>query len=177
MIKRQFADTQSPKCVASTASRTNPSSGKGALCAVRSGQPLAPIDVVAVCTNPTLSIYLAGVLQRLRWTVEEVRTVAAAMELLADHRAAVVVCESTLRDGTWADLADRLNLLPMAPALVVVEDTGVSTGEIEALGGFGSLSRPLREADVIWTVASAWHMWMNSAESRQSAEGVNCSGG
>ena len=82
-----------------------------------------------------------------------------------------------MRDGTWADLADRLNLLPMAPALVVVEDTGVSTGEIEALGGFGSLSRPLREADVIWTVASAWHMWMNSAESRQSAEGVSCSGG
>ena len=82
MIKRQFEDTQSPKCVASPASRTNSSGGKGALCAVRSGQPLAPIDVVAVCTNPTLSIYLAGVLQRLRWTVEEVRTVAAAMELL-----------------------------------------------------------------------------------------------
>ena len=178
MIISPIKDSQSFELTASGTNRNPNIRDRRATGGIASeGRSLASIDVLAVCTNPELSIYLAGVLQPFRWTVEEVRSVAEAHDLLCSRPAAVVVCESTLGDGPWTDLADHLRLLPMAPELVVVEDDNVSAGEVEALGGFGTISRPLREADVIWTLASAWHMWMNGAEASQGAGGATWSGG
>jgi hypothetical protein len=177
MITTQIQDALSRDCPVSTPDR-NPSIGdRRASGGHSSDRSIVSIDVLAVCTNPELSIYLSGVLQPFRWTVEEVRSVAEARDMLCSRPAAVVVCESALRDGSWTDLADHLRLLPMAPELIVVEDDNVPAGEVEALGGFGTISRPLREADVIWTLASAWHMWMNGAEAGQASGGATCSGG
>lgn len=177
MTRPQIQGTLSHDCPASIPDRIPNAGASRTTDAVVSASCLCSIDVLAVCTNPALSIYLAGVLQAFRWTVEELRTVGEAHKLLRECRAAVLVCESTLRDGSWTDMADQLRLLPTAPELIVVEDENVSAGEVEALGGFGTISRPLREADVIWTLASAWHAWMNRTESSQTSGGVTCSGG
>lgn len=177
MITRRIEVSPFLECPVSTINRHPASSGKRTTGAFGSGRSLASIDVLAVCSNPALSFCLSGALQPFRWNLEEVRTVAGARDILSNHRTAVVVCESMLQDGSWTDLASHLRLLPIAPGLIVVEDDSISAGEVETLGGFGTLSMPLREADVIWTLASAWHMWMREAEAHESAGGVPCSGG
>lgn len=177
MITRRIEVPPFLECPVSTIDSHPAPSGKRTTGAIGSGRSLASIDVLAVCSNPALSFCLSGALQPFRWNLEEVRTVAGARDILSNQRTAVVVCESMLRDGPWTDLAGHLRLLPNSPGLIVVEDDSVSAGEVEALGGFGTLSTPLREADVIWTLASAWHMWMSKAEEHESARGVPCSGG
>ena len=140
-------------------------------------QPAARIDVLLICTNPILSLYVAGVVQPFRWTVEEFRTMTEAMDAMERGRTAVVVCEETVLDGTWADVAQKLAGLSFAPALVVVGDDSDLREEVEASGGFGSIVRPLREGDVLWMIASAWHSWMSNFEDACSKQGVTCPGG
>jgi hypothetical protein len=43
--------------------------------------------------------------------------------------------------------------------LIVIGDDPAIAQEVVALGGFDLLVRPLRESDIVWSVASAWHAW------------------
>lgn len=177
MISRQIERTAVMGCPVTRTAESGAMGGRWAAGALAHEETPAVIDVLAVCTSPALSVYLAGVVQPFRWALDEVRTVAEALEVLDKHRTAVVVCESTLGDGTWRDLAGDLRGLRSAPALIVVEDDSLASGEVEAAGGFGTISMQHREADVIWTLASAWHMWTSEAEVRRSIGGAACSGG
>ncbi len=118
------------------------------------------IDILTISDNPTLSVYLSGLFQKSGWAIARARTCEAGISFLRDNRAAVAVCEESLPDGFWHDAAVALNSIPDAAALVVVGDDQSLVHEVLALGGFDALVRPLREADVVWTIASAWHAWM-----------------
>jgi DNA-binding NtrC family response regulator len=123
-------------------------------------QPSREIDILTISDNPTLSVYLSSLFQKSGWALARTRTWAEGISFLERNRAAVVVCEESLPDGFWHDLAVALSSLPDAPALVVVGDDHSLVHEVLALGGFDVLVRPLRESDVVWTIASAWHAWM-----------------
>lgn len=137
-------------------------------------QPSGATDIVTISGNPTLGVYLSGLFQKSGWTIARTRTCADGVSFVRDNRAAVAVCEETLPDGCWYDAAAALNSLPDAPALIVIGDDPAIAQEVEALGGFDALVRPLREAEVVWSIASAWHAWMRRRESGGSG-GYRCS--
>lgn len=123
-------------------------------------QPSRSIDILTISDNPALSVYLSGLFEKCGWTMVRVQTCEAGMSFLRENRAAVAVCDESLPDGFWHDAAAAFSSLPNAPALVVVSDDQSLVHEVLTLGGFDLLVRPLRESDVVWTVASAWHDWM-----------------
>jgi len=138
-------------------------------------QPSRATDIVTISANPTLGVYLSGLFQKSGWTIARTRTCADGLSFLRDKRAAVAVCEETLPDGWWYDAATPLNSLPDAPALIVIGDDPAISHEVMALGGFDALIRPLRESEVVWSIASAWHAWMKRREGGASG-GYRCSG-
>lgn len=131
-------------------------------------QPSGAIDILTISDNPTLSVYLAELFHKSRWTIGRARTCQEAVELMKTNRAAVAVCEERLPDGFWQDAAAALNSLPNAPTLIVLGNDPLLVDEVLALGGFDVLVRPLRESEVVWTIASAWHAWMKRFEATGS---------
>ena len=125
------------------------------------------IDILTISDNPTLSVYLSGLFQNSGWAIARARTCQTGISFLRHNTAAVAVCEEILPDGYWHDAAAALQSVPEAPALVVVGDDHSLVHEVLALGGFGVLVRPLREVDVVWTIASAWHAWMKRFEASE----------
>ncbi len=138
-------------------------------------QPSRAVDILTISDNPTLSVYLSGLFQEPGWTIARARTCAAGAAFVRDNRAAVAVCEEALPDGFWYDAAVALSSVREAPALVVIGDDQSLVREVLALGGFDALVRPLRESDVVWTIASAWHAWMKRFEGGGSGA-PRCSG-
>ena len=122
-------------------------------------QPSSAVDILTISDNPTLSVYLSGLFHRSGWTIARARTGRESVSFLKNNRAAVALCEESLPDGFWHDTAVALSSLPDAPALIVVSSERSLVHEVLALGGFDVLVRPLRESDVVWTIASAWHAW------------------
>ncbi len=131
-------------------------------------------DILTIGANPTPVVYLSGLFQRFGWTVRPLMSLEDAVEFLQEHNAAVAIFEDALPDGTWQDAATILNSFPNAPMFVVIGSDRTLLDEVLAVGGFDVLTRPLRESDVVWTVASAWHQWMKRFQS-QDTGGPRCS--
>ncbi len=127
-------------------------------------RPSTATDVLCIGANPILAVYLAGLFEKFGWTVRLSADLGEARDFLADHRAAVVICEESLPDAAWQEAVFTLDAIPDPPMLVVIGRDKSLLDEVLALGGFDVLTRPLREAEVIWTVASAWHHWMKRME-------------
>jgi hypothetical protein len=134
---------------------------------IQDQQPSSAIDILTISDNPTLSVYVSGLFHRSGWTIAHARTCREGVSFLKNNRAAVAVCEESLPDGFWHETAVALSALPDAPALIVVSSDPSLLHEVVALGGFDVLVRPLREADVVWTVASAWHAWRKRFEATE----------
>lgn len=139
-----------------------------------SRRPSGITDILIVSSNTTPVLYLSGLFQRNRWKIHRSRSLEDAVEFLQQHKAAVAICEETLPDGTWRDAARTLNSLPNGPMLVVIGSDRALSHEVLDSGGFDVLTRPLREAEVTWTVASAWHQWMKRFQGQETG-GTRCS--
>ena len=137
-------------------------------------RPSAVVDVLSVGANPTLTVYLSGLFERFGWTVRRAANLEEAGEFLQKNRAVVAICEEALPDAHWQDALWALNAIPDAPMFVLIGSDKTLLDELLASGGFDVLTRPLREAEVIWTVASAWHEWMKRFENPDSG-GARCS--
>ena len=131
-------------------------------------------DVLSVGANATLHVYLSGLFQRFRWIVRHDTSFDDALRSIRQTATAVVVCEEQLPDGSWQGWASDVRSIPDAPELIVIGDDRALRNEVLALGGFDALTRPLREADVVWAVASAWHQWRKRFED-QGGGGLPCS--
>lgn len=145
-----------------------------AACA-HSHQPGSAAEILTISDNPTLALYLSGLFEQCGWTIARTHSCGAGLSFLRENRAAVAVCEEVLPDGSWQDAAAALGSLPDAPALVVVGEDEALGREVSALGGFDVLVRPLRQSDVVWTIASAWHAWKKRCEAGGNG-GLPCSG-
>lgn len=138
-------------------------------------KPSGVADILTIGSNPTLVLYLSDLFQRFRWTIRRSADLEEASRFLENNRAAVAICEEVLPDALWQDALRTLHPLPGAPVLIVVGSSRDLVAEVVAMGGFDALTYPLREAEVIWTVASAWHQWMKRYEA-QGSGGQPCSG-
>lgn len=138
-------------------------------------QPSRTTDILTIGLQPALAVYLSRLFQQSWWTLTGAHTCADGVSFVRGNRTAVAVCEEVLPDGSWQDAAVALNSVTDAPALVVIGDNPALVQDVPALGGFDSLVRPLREIDVLWTIASAWHAWMNRFEAGGNGA-PSCSG-
>jgi DNA-binding NtrC family response regulator len=130
-------------------------------CKPRRSRPAGVTDILTIGATPTLAAYLSGLFQQFGWTLHLSVSCESAVEFLGTNKAAVAICEEALPDAGWQAAARILNSVPHAPMFVVIGSDKPLLDEVLAIGGFDVLTRPLREAEVIWTVASAWHQWMN----------------
>ncbi len=137
-------------------------------------KPAVVTDILSVAANATLHVYLSGLFQKFHWTVNHDMSFVNALHSIRERATAVVVCEEQLPDGSWQSWAESLRSAPNAPELIVVGNDRSLRSEVLALGGFDALTRPLREADVVWAVASAWHQWWKRFED-QGGGGLPCS--
>jgi hypothetical protein len=140
----------------------------------RQERPSAVADVLSIGANPTVTIYLSGLFEKFGWTVHRAANLEQTGEFLQMNRAAVAICEEALPDAEWQDAFWALNAVADAPMFVLIGDDMALLDEVLALGGFDVLTRPLREAEVIWTVASAWHQWMKRLKNADGG-GSRCS--
>ncbi|MCC7175355.1 MAG: hypothetical protein IT159_09175 [Bryobacterales bacterium] len=140
----------------------------------RRRNPAVVTDVLSVGDNATLHVYLSDLFQRLRWVVGYDMSFGEALHSIRHTPTAVIVCEEHLPDGSWRSWVNKLRSVPDAPELIVVGDDRSLRSEVLELGGFDTLMRPLREADVVWAVASAWHQWRKRFED-QGDGGPPCS--
>lgn len=132
-------------------------------------------DLLTVGPNLTLAAYLSALFQPSGWTIVRTLDIAAGLDFLRTNPTAVAVFEEVLPSGDWRDAAAAFASILDAPSLIVVGDDHSLTPEVLGAGGFDALIRPLRESDVVWTVASAWHAWIKRHEGVE--KGVHrCSG-
>lgn len=131
-------------------------------------------DILCIGADPTLAAYLSGLFQPFGWTIRCSVSPEEVGEFLESNGGAVAVCEEALPGATWQDVLSIVNSVPGAPMFVVVGSDRTLLDEVLALGGFDVLTRPLRDAEVIWTIASAWHQWMKRFESQHTG-GTRCS--
>jgi DNA-binding response OmpR family regulator len=105
--------------------------------------------------------FLAYRFKEAEWTLHTAHTYREALAELSWNRVPVVLCECPLPDGNWKDVLSQLAPLPDRPRLIVFSrhaDEGLWT-EVLNLGGFDLLATPFRDAELVFTVGSAWRDW------------------
>lgn len=154
-------------------SRPAPDRESGSYNAYQS-RPSMAVDILSIGANPALTAYMSRLFQRFGWTIRTSASLDEVRVFLENNRAAVAVCEESWLEGGWQDVLAIVNSIPNGPKLVVIGNGEDLVDEVAALGGFDALMPPLDNAEVIWSVASAWRDWMESFESPQT-RGPRCS--
>jgi len=129
-------------------------------------------DVLVISNSDGAGASIISLFSRSGWTVDTVSDCSGAISFVNDRRAAVAVCDESLIDGSWQDLAVAFSTIPHAPALIVISDDRVLSRDVVALGGFDVLARRLDPEEVLWSVASAWHEWWKRHETADG--GARC---
>jgi FixJ family two-component response regulator len=86
----------------------------------------------------------------------------------------VVICERSLPDGDWETmLADTIQLA-YRPRLIVTSRAADNRFWADVLhrGGYDLLAEPLRGAEVLWVVQSAWETWRQEQQKGHAATAV-----
>jgi DNA-binding NtrC family response regulator len=106
--------------------------------------------ILSISPNAEDSAALRRIADDTHWRVWSVRTCCEALERLASERFAVVLCESTLEDGSWKDILGQLGTGAGAPPLVVTSRLADANlwAEVLNLGGYDVLAKPFEARDV-----------------------------
>ena len=109
-----------------------------------------------------------------RWTQFQVRDLPSPLTLLQKHDIAVVLCERDLTPGSWIDILENIRHLPHSPSLIVTSrlaDDGLWREALN-LGAWDVLRKPFGRSEVIRSVKSAWHHWLQpNSTARPGYEG------
>ena len=96
------------------------------------------------------------------------RDINSALMLLQKHDIAVVLCERDLLLGTWIDVLEHINALPIPPSLIVTSRLADEQLWAEALnlGAWDVLAKPFDRSEVVRCVESARRHWENQIQIR-----------
>ncbi len=128
------------------------------------GHTSAPERVVTILAVSGLQEdhnWLGEVVRHSNWRMLSARSCSEACEILNSERVPVVVCESSLPDGNWRSLLDRLAQCAGRPLLIVTSRQADDRlwAEVLNLGGYDVLPKPFDKSEVVRVVGSAWLHW------------------
>ncbi len=116
------------------------------------------ITILAVSPHDDDHVTLLTIFSHRNWRIERARAYGEARRKLRDSKAAVVICERDLPDGTWKDVLYELARMDNAPPLIVMSRSADDQvwAEVLNLGGYDVLQKPLEPSEVRRAVAMAW---------------------
>jgi DNA-binding response OmpR family regulator len=131
--------------------------------------------VVALSISPIVDdhLMLQGIFAHSdvqpKWSIQPVSSLVAALPILRENQASIVLAERELSPGTWRDVLDEIGTLPDPPLLIVTSRLADEHLWAEALnlGAFDVLAKPFQASEVTRTLALAWRHW-------QDRHGVHC---
>jgi len=96
-----------------------------------------------------------------RWTLHRSKTLKSALNVLAEGKIPIVLCERDLLPGTWRDLLEQISLSPKPPFLIVTSRLADCHLWAEALnlGAYDVLAKPFDTDEVVHSVSLAWLQW------------------
>jgi FixJ family two-component response regulator len=110
-----------------------------------------------------------SVFDQFPWRTHHVRNCLETF--LAVHCAIprVIVCERDLPDGSWKDILEIADSMPVPAPLIVTSRLADDYLWVEVLnlGGYDVLGKPLDKQEVSRTVNLAWHHWASRRDSAQ----------
>jgi DNA-binding response OmpR family regulator len=91
------------------------------------------------------------------WNIHEAHDVQDVEQFFRSGRAEVILCHSSLADGSWKDILERVSDLPSPPHLVVTSETADEFlwAEVLNLGGYDVIAQPFWKPEVVRTLNSA----------------------
>jgi DNA-binding NtrC family response regulator len=137
-------------------------------------ETVVPEKLTVLSISPVEEDHLAleAILGHSTTVVFKARDINSALMLLQKHDIAVVLCERDLVLGTWIDVLEHINPLPIPPSLIVTSRLADEQFWAEALnlGAWDVLvSHPFVRDEVIRCVESGWRHWENQPQTRAAA--------
>jgi DNA-binding response OmpR family regulator len=108
------------------------------------------ITLLAVSPDHNDHASLKDILEAEHWVVRAAGSCSEGFRALLDSKAAVVVCERDLPDGSWRNLFDRVRSLAHPPPVIVVSCHADESlwAEVLNLGGYDVLAKPFERSEV-----------------------------
>jgi DNA-binding response OmpR family regulator len=119
------------------------------------------ITILAITPNEDDHHTLQLIFNHRNWRLHKARTYGEARPILRESKAAVVICERDLPDGTWKDVLYELALMENSPQLIVVSRLADDHlwAEVLNLGGYDVLQKPFEPSEVMRAVSMAWRQF------------------
>jgi CheY-like chemotaxis protein len=132
--------------------------------------PAGVTDILTIGQEATVFRPIRRALGATGLAVVHTGSLDAALRYLRSNVAAVAITEAEAVNDDWRDVVSRLRMLPDAPEVVVLTSDKLPADELFRLGAFDALRRPLSHADLLWTVATAWHDWMRKRDPKPGGD-------
>jgi DNA-binding NtrC family response regulator len=123
------------------------------------------VDVLTIGAEKTVLRPVERAIASSGLAMHHASDMQTALRWLERNVAAVVVAEVA---GDWVDVLSCIRGAPNTPEVILIARENLSADEPLALGAFDLLREPLNSGDLLWSIASAWHSWMQQLESRES---------
>jgi hypothetical protein len=104
--------------------------------------------------------FYESLLDGVGWRLFAAGTLEDLREQLRANCAAVVLCVADHRQGGWRTVLAEVRQLDQPPAFIVLGESSL-WNEVLAAGGYDLIVNRLNRYEVLWTIAAAWHEWMN----------------
>jgi len=136
---------------------------------------LGTVSVLAVSSENGDHKSLRAIFSHTRWQLFEAHDCQEALNFLQQQPAGVVICESSLPDGTWRTVLDAVPELPGRPLLIVSSwnPDAVLWAEVLNIGAYDVLSKPFDSSEVTRVVSLAWLRWKERTVSTRKAPAVD----
>lgn len=130
-----------------------------------------PVGLSGLAISPSVEdlLFLESRFREAHWKLSMTATYREALAELGKKRLPVVLSECELPDGNWKDVLSRLARMRERPRLIVFSRHADDRlwAEVLNLGGFDLLATPFHEAELVFTVGSAWLNWKGEQECRR----------
>jgi DNA-binding response OmpR family regulator len=141
--------------------------------------PLSSPPFTLVSVSPSLDDHgilgdnLASRTRQLcpRWKFVTTPTLAGGVAAAGTQGVGVVVCERDLFPGSWRDMLDGLQALPLPPLLIVTSHLADEHLWAEALnlGAYDVLAKPFEDQELTRVLHSALVHWQERSRRRSAA--------
>jgi DNA-binding response OmpR family regulator len=116
-----------------------------------------PMKILFVSDARADQVALRRSLAQIPCKIVTTDTYRKALQLLQRDRISIIICESNLRDGTWRDMLNSLNILPEKPIFIVSSRCAEEYlwAEVLNLGGFEVIAKPFNIQELRNVIESA----------------------